>query len=152
MEMEGPATEEHPATEALDGPPVFGPFIATSSGDIFQLRVPATTVVVKTEEEEQGIPGDNEEDLMRRGRWRKKEKTRMAAKHKAAEEQTEVKVKTEEETEAQVEPQAAVVRPPPRVAERSGVFYEIAISTGKQVPVNVEYFEILDSDDETPAS
>ncbi|KAJ6454652.1 hypothetical protein C8R45DRAFT_1111895 [Mycena sanguinolenta] len=134
--------------DTVDGPSTFGPFVATSSGEVFHLQVPETTVVVKTEEEENGVPPDNEEDLVQRGKLRKKVKANTKAKAKEAEKTTEEGVETVVKTEGQ-EPQVPVPvqRPAPRVVQAPGVFFETATSTGKLFPVQVEMIEVLDSDD-----
>ncbi|KAJ6451015.1 hypothetical protein C8R45DRAFT_1113748 [Mycena sanguinolenta] len=152
VEMEVPSTEVVPPTGTVDGPPLFGPCATTSDRTVFHVNVESTTVVVKTEEEESGIPRDNEEDLARRGRLRKKNKLNAKAKAKevenATEEGAEAVVKTEEQ-ETQV---TVTVQPPaPRVVQAPGVFFETATSTGKLFPVQVEMIEVLDSDDEAPA-
>ncbi|KAJ6516516.1 hypothetical protein C8R45DRAFT_1087570 [Mycena sanguinolenta] len=149
VEMEDPSTEttEGPSMETTEGPSTFGPFVATSDGTVFHVNLESTTVVVKTEEEESGIPHDNEEDLARWGRLQKKNKLNAKAKAKEAEKTAEKKPETEEH-EAQV---PVAQRPAPCVVEAPGVFFETATSTGKLIPVQVEMIEVLDSDDEAPA-
>ncbi|KAJ6505277.1 hypothetical protein C8R45DRAFT_1091010 [Mycena sanguinolenta] len=145
VEMEDPSTEVVPSTETTDRPSTFGPFVVTSDGTVFHVNLESTTVVVKTEEEESGILRDNEEDLARRGRLRKKNKVKAKAKATGVE-NTEVKTA---EQEAQV---PVTVQPlAPRVIQGPGVFFETATSTGKLIPVQVEMIEVLDSDDEAPA-
>ncbi|KAJ6447848.1 hypothetical protein C8R45DRAFT_1115681 [Mycena sanguinolenta] len=151
VEMGGPLTEMVPPTGTVDGPVTFGPFATTSDGSVFHVNMGSTTVVVKTEEEERGIPGDNEEDLARRGKMRKKAKVKAKARAREAEKVTEEEPETEVKTEEQEAQVPVVPRPAPRIVEVSGVFFETATSTGKLIPVQVEMIEVLDSDDEAPA-
>ncbi|KAJ6474318.1 hypothetical protein C8R45DRAFT_1103291 [Mycena sanguinolenta] len=119
---------------------------------VFHINMESTTVVVKTEEEESGIPCDKEEDLARRGRLRKKNKLNAKAKAKEAENATEEGAEAVVKTEEQETQVPVTVQPPaPRVVQAPGVFFETATSTGKLFPVQVEMIEVLDSDDEAPA-
>ncbi|KAJ6486644.1 hypothetical protein C8R45DRAFT_1097933 [Mycena sanguinolenta] len=150
VEMEVPSTEVVPSTETTDGPSTFGPFVATSDGTVFHVNLESTTMV-KMEEEESGIPHDNEEDLARRGRLRKKNKLNAKVKAKEAEKTAEEKPETEVKTEEHDTQIPVAQRPAPRVVEAPGVFFETATSTGKLIPVQVEMIEVLDLDDEAPA-
>ncbi|KAJ6485978.1 hypothetical protein C8R45DRAFT_1098717 [Mycena sanguinolenta] len=150
VEMEVPSTEVVPSTETTDGPSTFGLFVVTSDGTVFHVNLESTTMV-KTEEEESGIPHDNEEDLARRGRLRKKNKLNAKVKAKEAEKTAEEKPETEVKTEEHDAQIPVAQRLAPRVVEAPGVFFETATSTGKLIPVQVEMIEVLDSDDEAPA-
>ncbi|KAJ6458490.1 hypothetical protein C8R45DRAFT_1110018 [Mycena sanguinolenta] len=152
VDIGGSSTEMVPPTGMVDGPVTFGPFATTSDGNVFHVNVESTTVVVKTEEEEHGILGDNEEDLARRGRLRKKNKAKAKAKATEAEKPTEEGAETVVKTEEQETQVSVTVQPPaPGVVQGPGVFFETATSTGKLIPVQVEMIEVLDSDDEALA-
>ncbi|KAJ6454680.1 hypothetical protein C8R45DRAFT_1111920 [Mycena sanguinolenta] len=152
VEMEVPSMEVVPPTGTVDGPPMFGPFATTSDGTVFHVNMESTMVVVKTEEEESGIPRGNEEDLARRGQLRKKNKLNAKAKAKEAENATEEGAEAVVKTEEQETQVPVTVQPPaPHVVQAPGVFFETATSTGKLFPVQVEMIEVLDSDDEAPA-
>ncbi|KAJ6459506.1 hypothetical protein C8R45DRAFT_1109382 [Mycena sanguinolenta] len=140
-----------PSTEMVDGPPLFGPFATTSDGTVFHVNMELPTVV-KTEEEENGVPPDNEEDLVRQGKLRKKNKVKAKAKATEAENTEEKGPETEVKTEEQEAQVPVTVQPPaPRVIQGPGVFFKTATSTGKLIPVQVEMIEVLDSNDEAPA-
>ncbi|KAJ6447457.1 hypothetical protein C8R45DRAFT_1115865 [Mycena sanguinolenta] len=144
VEMEGPSMEVVPLTETVDGPAMFGLFAMTSDGIVFHINMECMTVVVNTKEEEGGIPHNNEEDLVRRGRLQKKNKAKEA--EKTAEEGPETEVKTEEQ-----EVQVPVQRPAPCIVQAPSVFFKTATSTGKLILVQVEMIEVLNSNNKAPA-
>ncbi|KAJ6486658.1 hypothetical protein C8R45DRAFT_1097957 [Mycena sanguinolenta] len=142
VDRDGDVEMEDPSTETTDGPSTFGPFVTTSNGTVFHINLESTTVVVKTEEE----------DLVRRGRLRKKNKVKAKAKATGAENTEEKGPETEVKTEEQETQVPVTVQPPvPRVIQGPGVFFETATSTGKLIPVQVEMIKVLDSDDEALA-
>ncbi|KAJ6449119.1 hypothetical protein C8R45DRAFT_1114850 [Mycena sanguinolenta] len=136
VEMEVPSTEVVPPTGTVDGPSMFVDDGGGEDGGGGGA----------------GIPRDNEEDLARRGRLRKKNKLNAKAKAKEAENATEEGAEAVVKTEEQETQVPVTVQPPaPRVVQAHGVFFETATSTGKLFPVQVEMIKVLDSDDEAPA-